>query len=1032
MFSSLSGNTIFYGNGTSGPYKLKDTHIFTSTDSVFINDSLIPGERYHFDYNQGSIMFDESIPESTKVVVRYKKLPYAVNAKYFNRLPETLATAKETLTSQIPVTSSVLEEPASDIEFQGSKTISVNIGTSQEVGLEQATRINLNGNLAGADVSAVLSDVGNPIPPEGTTKELSEFDKILISLKTDKFSALYGDNDLNQPIGKLGMVNKKVIGALFNGRLEKSSASAGYAKSKGIYKSLTFYGQDNNQGPYFLTINMNNAAIVPGSENIYLNSDKMTRGLSEDYTIDYSQGSVTFTNRRIINSFSRIQIDFEYSTEDYNRYLYFANLQYPISNLLLAAGVYSEADDKSENLVYALSDNDISYLSSVSAESSAVWLDGVKYVGQGNGDYSLVSNHYVYTGLDSGNYNVQFSYLGTGQGNYDYDNSISGFRYVGDGMGKYIPKIRIQLPEQKRIYNSYINYQTGFGLNMNLDGYFSQTYHNLFSNSASKNGFSYMLNSAYNKERIKLSYLRTQLSSKFIFPGTYNIIDFSYRWAGINQESLKNRDELDLITQPFNFLKVFGGAGWISSWSNNSRKRFYFGGEILRNYDNTWVNYNIEYYPDLLTRYSASLTPQYKTFLPRLDLFWNKEENNNQQYITPSLQVKIGEGFDLDLSADFKEVDNTSKKSNQIYKIETNFNKTNYTLNGAIGYTRNRLNNIQTNADFFGNLTSQISIIQGLNLSIDFLEQQSQAQTTEINYVWVGLGQGQYKRNPETGQYYFDPKGDYIQELIPSGNFINSKTRNLQTNWSFYKFQFISFDGYYTLNNQFTTSQNLQSVNNRQLDFSILPYQKSFSVRLVNTYDFSKDNQYNTNPMQLTNDNYRVEINSQRLENIPFILSGEINNKTNERLNIGIQEKRIDRTLTFTPTLGFGLNLKTVLSYRQSQIQEPLYYPDLSSFSLYTQKLSLERIWEIEKSTNLDLNVSFTNRTTNLEQLPFDINLYEPKGFTPEVRLSLDRIFQTEVTKTFNQLILNASYSFLKYPLREAEHNFSVKIQANF
>jgi len=203
-------------------------------------------------------------------------------------------------------------------------------------------------------------------------------------------------------------------------------------------------------------------------------------------------------------------------------------------------------------------------------------------------------------------------------------------------------------------------------------------------------------------------------------------------------------------------------------------------------------------------------------------------------------------------------------------------------------------------------------------------------------------------------------------------------------------------------------------------------------VRLVNTYDFSQDNRYSTNPSQLTNDNYRVEINSQKIENVPFVLNGEINNKTNERLNLGIEEERIDRTVNFTPTFGYGLNLKTVLSYSQAKIQEPIYYPDLGIFWLYTRKLSLERTWEIEKSTNLVVNVLLTKRTTTVEQLPFEINLYEPKGFTPEIKLNLDHIFQTEVSKTFNQLILNASYSFLKYPLREAEHNFSVKIQANF
>ena len=1032
--SGLISQTTFYSNGTAGPYKLNDNAIFVNTDSVFVSDTLINSDNYTIDYNQGMISFNYALPESVKVIVRYKRLPFSTKDKYFYHILQTITQNESVLREKKPTIIDEKEVDYSDLEFSGTKTISVDLGSNQGMGLDQATRIDIKGTLQGVNISAMLSDVGNPIPPEGTTKELSEFDKILISLKTDKFSGSYGDNDLIQPIGNLGIVNKKVIGVLFNYHLGMNSTNLGYAKSKGKYKKLLFFGQDNIQGPYYLTKKMNNAVIVPGTENVYVLGQRMIRGQNEDYTIDYSQGAITFTNRQIINSFSRIEIDFEYSTEDYNRYLWQANSQWQITNgLLLEGGVFSESDDKSQNLTYTLSDDDIEYLGTIGAESSQVWLSGIKYVGLGNGDYVRQADIFVYAGLDSGDYDVRFSYVGPGLGSYDFNNAISGFYFVGETQGKYVPRVRIQLPEQNRIYNTNMKYESPLGINIDLQGFFSQKYQNLFAQAIrDKKGFSYLLNSSYDKERFKLNYRRTESGSNFYFPGTYNSVDFNYHWAGIKQESLKNSDEIELKIKPINSLIFNAGSGWIKSWDNNSRQRLFLGGTILPSQDYVLANYNIENYPNLLKRYAINLTPQYKILYPGIELFWEKATSSAQRYIIPFLQIKTSQAFSIKLGSDFKEFTGQNRKSNSIYKLESNFTKDNLNLNGAVGYQINKTNNIQENANFFGNLSTQISIIQGLTVSIDYLEQQGETQTMEINYVWVGSGLGNYKQNPETGQYYFEPKGDYVQELIPSGNFINSRIRNLQTNWNFHRLQFLNFDGYYTLNNQFTTQEQLQTINSRQLNFSILPYEKTLSIRFVNTYDFSKDNLYNAGATQRKNDNNRIEINSQKLDNIPFRLGFEFIQQKIERINLDIEQERQEQKYTFSPTISYGLNLKTEISYSRAKLSEPLYYPNLESFWLNKWKLTLERNWEIDRITNLNCNVTLSRRTATITKLPYDINLFEPTGITPEAKINFDRIIQSGFTGAFKQLILGATYSFLKYPSRQAEHNFSLKLQANF
>jgi hypothetical protein len=1035
--NSLNSETVFYASGSRGPYKIIDNLIFVGTDSVFINDSLIDRANYSIDYNQGLIVFKEALGESVQVLVRYRKLPFSqTKIKYFNNVvkTETIADSTYAVIKEKNLKPETEEEQASDLNFSGSKTISVDLDSKQGLGLEQATRINLKGNLQGVDLSAVLSDVGNPIPPEGTTKELSEFDKIFIKLQTDKFVGSYGDNDLIQSFDGLGSINKKIIGVLLNGRLGNTTTNLGYAKSKGKYKKLIFYGLDNKQGPYYLTKDVKSAPIVAGSENVYLSGKRMIRGQTEDYTIDYSTGSVTFTNRQIINSFSRIEIDFEYSTEEYNRYLILANGKWQMTDgLILDGGFFSEADDKTQNLSYDLDDGDINYLATVFADSNQAWLSGVKNVGMGNGDYTKVDSHYMYAGLDSGDYNVRFTYVGTSLGNYDYDNVIGGFVYRGENQGKYVPQIHIQLPEQNRFYNANAVFQSAVGININLQGFLSQRKLNLFSNSnLEKNGLGYHLNSTFNKERFKMSYQRTEANPKFYFPGTYNSIDFDYNWAGIIQESLKNSDEINLKVKPFDLLVLDAGVGWLKSFNNQSRQKLSFGSKIMTASDYILADGNTEIYPNLGKRYYLNLTPKYKILYPRLELFWGKVKDTIERHITPALKLQYEDLFDVKIISDFKEFKSQNNKLNSVYKLEGNFCEADFNLTTIFGYQINKINNIEENANFFGNASGQFSLIRGLSFNYDYLDQQGEMQTTEINYVWVGNGQGNYRRNPDTGEFYFDAQGDFIQQLVPSGNYINSRIRKLQTNWDFYRFEFFNFDGYYSIHDEKSAHEPLQNINSRQFNLSILPYQKSLAIRLTNSYDLSKDNQYNAGATERRFNNNRLEIQSQLSEDISSKFSIEIKDNMIERINQGIEESSRVYLYTFSPSIGYSLDLKIDFSHSRQNMSRPLYYTFLGKFWLYKSKLALERNWEIRKSTNFNANFSLTHRTATISQLPYDINLYEPNGITPEIKINLDRILHPEASKTFNQVILSANYSFIKFPQRVIEQTFTVKIQANF
>ena len=57
--------------------------------------------------------------------------------------------------------------------------------------------------------------------------------------------------------------------------------------------------------------------ISAGSELVWLNGEKLSRGEDRDYTIDYASGELTFTPKHLIYFDSDIDIEYQYSESTY-------------------------------------------------------------------------------------------------------------------------------------------------------------------------------------------------------------------------------------------------------------------------------------------------------------------------------------------------------------------------------------------------------------------------------------------------------------------------------------------------------------------------------------------------------------------------------------------------------------------------------------------------------------------------------------------------------------------------------------------
>ena len=69
------------------------------------------------------------------------------------------------------------------------------------------------------DVTAALTDESSPIQPEGTTKTLQEFDKVFITIKSPHIAGTLGDFELSEQGTEFGVINRKLQGAMGNGKL---------------------------------------------------------------------------------------------------------------------------------------------------------------------------------------------------------------------------------------------------------------------------------------------------------------------------------------------------------------------------------------------------------------------------------------------------------------------------------------------------------------------------------------------------------------------------------------------------------------------------------------------------------------------------------------------------------------------------------------------------------------------------------------------------------------------------------------------
>ena len=474
--------------------------------------------KFVYDAGKGGLIFFGK-PRHDSVLISYKVFPFNLKQTKFKRDPAVYNRSQFYQNNKelyIKPQISAREEffSTGGLNKTGSITRGISFGNTQNVFVDAALNLQLEGKISDdISVVAAISDQNVPFQPEGNTQQLQQFDKVFVQLSTKKAKLTVGDvvmrnppwtNGTNRPSNFLRYYKNVQGGQLdFNYNLnekDKASTSIGGAVAKGKFASIFVEAIEGVQGPYRLRGPNNERFIIvlANSEKIYIDGRLLTRGFNRDYIIDYNLAEITINPNTIITKFTRIRVDFEYSERNYSRTIVTASHQQSAGNFHIFANYYSEKDNPRNPILVSLSDSDKVLLSTIGNDLSKAIAPAVSQVTFNTNQIlykkvdSLVSGSsipiYIYdTDPLKAVYQLQFSELGAGNGNYILSSTITNgriYKFIpavnGIKQGNYEPVRLLPAPNKKQMLALGGEYSINKNESIIVEGAYSDKSLNLF------------------------------------------------------------------------------------------------------------------------------------------------------------------------------------------------------------------------------------------------------------------------------------------------------------------------------------------------------------------------------------------------------------------------------------------------------------------------------------------------------------------------------------------------------------------------
>jgi hypothetical protein len=651
-------------------YKISSNNIIPFSENLFISDKKLSRDEYTISYEKGIINLSNSLSVSLiqKLIVEYEYIRTNFSKEY-KRRSLVYSFEKESTDSAriIKIKQSTLTPESifgSEIQKSGALIRGFSVGTNRDFQLNSGLRLQLSGKLSDdLEIVAALSDENTPIQPEGNTETLEELDKVFIEIRHKNAVGTFGDFEFVDNKNQFAKINRKLQGLKGNINFNNHVGSIAIAGSRGKYNSNQFNGLDGSQGPYRLygANNEREIILIAGSERVYINGELLKRGDNNDYVIDYSNSEINFTPKRLITSATRISVDFEYTDQHYKRNFFGLDYSTKLFNDRLDIGFsfYSEGDDENNPIDFRFSDEDYNILRNAGDNRSKAVISGVTLaekdsLGNYKGIYTKIDttisgnlfSFYKYQpGIISSIYNVAFSFVGIGNGDYQKI-SLGQYKFVGKNNGSYLPIKFIPLPESRKLFTFFTNTEIVKGINLNLELSGSSWDRNKFSNFDDADNFGIARKilvqfipqeikiGDFNIGKIGFGFKDRYIQNRYTSLDRIDEVEFSRNYNITSSEKLNQiLREFDFYFQPFNKLSVNSKYGLLKQGNNFSSNRFYSELKLSED-DNYHVTYNIDFVKtknsDIKSNWNRQLGNAYYllgSLKPGLEFIYEKKED---------------------------------------------------------------------------------------------------------------------------------------------------------------------------------------------------------------------------------------------------------------------------------------------------------------------------------------------------------------------------------------------------------------------
>jgi len=830
-----------------------DQRVVEQSIRVFVNrHELEHLVQFRFEQNENLLRFFSPLIPADTLRIFYQILPVLLQRQYtFFQLDTLVATADTT--DSIMIVSPLFENPfagaETNLKRSGSIVRGVNIGSNKDMTLNSGLNLQLSGQLTDdLEIVAALTDASTPIQPEGNTQSLNEIDQVYIKFMSPWVHGVLGDFNLNYTGSQFGSFSRKLQGVSLTGTYKDFELGGSVSSTRGYFNFFSLVGKEGNQGPYQLLGKNGDRDIIvlAGTERVWIDGKQLVRGETNDYVIEYGNGQITFTNRQLITSESRIEIDFEYfpAQQRFTRNVYtgLSRAGFFDNKIKLRVSYFDEGDDPKKVLESEgnLSEEEIEKIRKAGDDPLAAYNDGAVYVGDSLGYYvkrdTVISaasiTYFLYVGEKNGDYNVSFSSVGPGKGEYIRE-GIGIYRWVGLNKGDYLPVQFLPLPSRQQLVDVQVGYQPTDLFSINVEAAVSRLDRNIISPFGDKDNQdqAYKLSAKLNPVKLRL--------------GGADLGDFSFTLDGksvgkkfepvdrINQAdyvsywNLLPGDETSLEEQSAEFKSAYLPWQWLTMRAEYGRfrrqnfsstrylgavewdKENWFRGKLAAEWlDSRQTSAKIDWF-----KQRADINKDIAFFQPAL--LWQAEERkiNDQGRLNGFSFYDIGGRLRLIkhavLSGEWQynlrkdDIFDPARGGVRIHQATSRTNRLRldmaewHQLSGYFQFVfrekdytpafeniqvdsvkQNYLNFALQDTTWQDRKTNLIEFLiknyqweRLLDLQWQYRISVGQTALREKVYIDVGEGRGDYLYNEDLGEYVPDPNGNYILFIVPSGRF---------------------------------------------------------------------------------------------------------------------------------------------------------------------------------------------------------------------------------------------------------------------